>query len=164
MSELTGIEIWKRRDALEQGVATLLGRMLFEFSRLDVNLGLCVVWTDGGKRLKELTPQVAEFTFHKKLDFLGEFVKAALPKGSKGQTAYIDWIQRAHASRVKRNQLVHGRWAVEPGWNYVANVVGLPTSSEQIESRYTLVDLESVLEELKQLQKRLSDLRERWPL
>jgi len=162
--QLTGEQIWKARESLEQGAAILLGKMLFEFSRLDVNLGLCVVWTDGGKRIPELTKQIAEYTFHKKLDFLSNFVEQALPRDSKRLVAYTEWIGHAHAARLQRNQLVHGRWGVDPIQQEVINVIGLPTSSEQIEYRYTLSDLENVLQELKELQTKLHKLREQWPI
>jgi hypothetical protein len=164
MSELTSEQVWSAHEHLEQGAATLLGKVLFEFSRLDVSLGLCVVWTDSGKRLEELTKQVADFAFHKKLDFLSQYIEENLPKGSKRYAAYTEWITRAHASRIKRNQLVHGRWGVDPTQGCVINVIGLPTSPEQSEIRYSLVDLEGVLMELIQLQSRLNEIREGWPL
>lgn len=164
MNELTAKQVLEAREQLEQDAATFLGKMLFEFSRLDVNLGLCVVWTDSGRRLEELTKQVADFSFHKKLDFLSHYVEGNLPKGSKSHTAYTEWITRAHDSRLKRNQLVHGRWGVDSTDGYVINVIGLPTSPEQIAIRYSLSELESILMELVQLQVRLHEVRERWPL
>lgn len=164
MSELTAGQIVEAREALEQDAAALLGRMLFEFSRLDVNLGLCAVWTESGQRLEELTKQVEELSFHKKLDFLSQHVERSLPKGSKRHTAYTEWIARAHVSRHKRNQLVHGRWSADPLQGYVINVIGLPTSPEQAEFRYSLTDLENVLKELMQLRAKLHEIRERWPL
>ena len=164
MTELTTRQVCEARERLEQDAATLLGRMLFEYSRLDVNLGLCVVWTGGGRRLAELTKQVADFTFHKKLDFLSQHVESNLPKGSKRHTAYTEWIARAHASRVKRNELVHGRWGVDSPDGHVINVIGLPTSPEQREIRYSLADLKSALMELVLLQRRLHEIRERWPM
>lgn len=164
MADRTALQLWEARETLEQGAAILLGKMLFEFSRLDVNLSLCVVWTDGDQRLDELTKQVAEFTFHKKLDFLAESVDSVLPKGSKRHIAYTEWIARAHTLRLKRNQLVHGRWGVDAIKGRVVNIIGLPTSSEQMEYQYALTDLELVLEEMKQLQAQLSKLRDQWPL
>lgn len=164
VNELTTDQIPDAREALEQAAATLLGKMLFEFSRLDANLGLCVVWTDSGQRLEELTKQVAGFSFHKKLDFLQQCVERTLPTGSKRHTAYTEWIASADASRLRRNQLVHGRWGVDPIQGHVINVIGLPTSPEQSSLRYTLADLEIVLEELRRLQARLWVLRKQWPL
>lgn len=164
MSELTVGQLWKAREALEQTAATLLGKMLFEFARLDVVLGLCVVWVDDGKHLKALTKQASDFSFKKKLDFLTQFVERSLPVGSKQRIAYTEWIEQAHTARLRRNELVHGRWGVDPVQEHVINVIGLPTSPEQREVRYSLQDLESVLEELKQLQVRLRELRDKWPL
>lgn len=164
MSELAAGQIAETREVLEQGAAVLLGRVLFEFSRLDVNLGLCAVWTGSGQRLDELTKQIEQLSFHKKLDFLSQHVERSLPKGSKRHTAYTQWIARAHVSRLKRNQLVHGRWSVAPLQGQVINVIGLPTSPEQTEFRYLLTDLEDVLKELVQLQAKLHQLREQWPL
>jgi len=164
MSELTTGQIAEAREALEQAAAELLGRVLFEFSRLEVNLGLCAVWTGSGQRLDELTKQIKELSFHKKLDFLSQHVERSLPKGSKRHTAYTEWIARAHVSRLKRNQLVHGRWGVDPLQGHVINVIGLPTSPEQTEVRYLLTDLEDVLKELMQLQANLHQLRKQWPL
>jgi hypothetical protein len=82
LSELTGRQICEARETLEQAAATLLGKMLFEFSRLDVNLALCVAWADSGQRLEELTKQVVEASFHKKLEFL-----RSCPKTTRGAGA-----------------------------------------------------------------------------
>ena len=43
---LTAGELWALREAMEAAAASLLGHMLFEFSRIDVNLSLCLVWVD----------------------------------------------------------------------------------------------------------------------
>lgn len=47
--------------------------------------------------------------------------------------------------------------------NQVVNIVGLPTG-EQIDQRYTIPELRAVLVRMQQLQKELSNLRERWPV
>ena len=52
MNEITAGELLAKNDALENEAASLLGHMIFEFSRLDMNLGLCLVWVDGGRELK----------------------------------------------------------------------------------------------------------------
>ena len=161
MSELTMEEA---RRALEKTAATLLGQLLFEFARLDVALGLCVVWTDEGRRLEELTKQVAEFSFHKKLDCLKQVVEQFLAQGSEGRAAYTQWMEHAHDARFMRNKLVHGRWGVDPIQQQVINVVGLPTSPDQNETRYSIQDLEKVLDDLKYLQVTFSELRNRWPI
>jgi hypothetical protein len=164
MPELTGQQLWQAQQTLEESAANLLGKMLFEFARLDMALGLCIVWVEGGRRLEALTKQAAQFSFHRRLDFLAQCVDSSLPKGSKRHTAYSEWLKMAHISRLQRNELVHGRWGVDAAQNQVVNVVGLPTSPDQREVRYSLEELNAVLVELHRLQVRLSRLRERWPL
>jgi hypothetical protein len=164
MSEITAGELMARRDALEQEAASLLGHMLFEFSRLDVNLGLCLVWVDGGARIESLTKAVEAQTLKSKLDDLTEHVSAKLPSGSKRRIAYEAWIGRANSVRQQRNNLVHGRWGIEAHKNKVVNVIGLPTSSAQQTIEYTLEELGEVNEELRKLQSELARLREHWPL
>jgi hypothetical protein len=56
--DLTAGEVWKATEDLEDAAATLLGRLLFAFSRLDVALGLCLVWVDSGRRIDALTPKI----------------------------------------------------------------------------------------------------------
>ena len=164
MREWTGIEIERARRGLEQASATVLGRMIFEFSRLDVALGLFLVWADGGSDLDRLTKTVSEYTFHKKLDFLQELVQVKYSGDQPASLLYAEWLGDAHSTRTSRNELVHGRWGVDPLKDQVVNVIGLPTSSEQIEKRYTIAELKSILERIVILQTRLSELRERWPV
>ena len=138
MADFTGAELLARRVELEDAAALLLGRMQFEFSRLDMSLGLCAVWVEDGRRLEELNPQVVAMTFHKRLEFVEKAVHALSPACSEAKEAYQAWVCRANAARLTRNSLVHGRWGVEPMTNRVVNVVGLPTSSEQREVKYTI--------------------------
>lgn len=152
------------RAALESEAAKLLGQMLFEFGRLDMNLGLCVVWFDAGAKLDSLTNKVSEYSFHKKLEEVSGQVDKKLPHGSKGRVAYEAWVERAHEARQLRNELVHGRWGVDAINNKVVNVLGLPTSEDQRVVKYTLEGLAAINDGLRQLWEDLARLRERWPL
>jgi hypothetical protein len=164
VDDLTGTQIAERRLALESASASLLGRLLFEFSYLDTNLGLCLAWVGGGTRLEGLSRKVQDFGFSKRLDSLKETVEASLPADSKARMAYAAWLQEAHAARKIRNELVHGRWAVDVRTNEVLNIVGLPTSDEQRVIRYSLSALEGQVVEIKRLLSALNKLRDRWPL
>lgn len=164
MNELTVEELWARREALEGEAASLLGHMLFEFSRLDVNLGLCLVWMDGGVRIQERTKSVEGMNLKGKLDELAKHVEAKLPNGSKRRRAYEIWIDQANAIRQQRNNLVHGRWGVESHKNKVVNVIGLPTSENQKITEYGINELAAINTELRRLLAELSRLRKYWPL
>lgn len=164
MSEITAGELWARRDALENEAALLLGHMLFEFSRFDVNLGLCLVWVDGGARIESQTKSVEVLNLKDKLDELAKHVATKLLFGSKQRRAYESWIERANSVRQQRNHLVHGRWGVGAHKNKVVNVIGLPTSSTQRSVEYTIEELAEVTQTLRVLQLELARLREQWPL
>jgi hypothetical protein len=164
MKDITAGEHHGRELALEAAGATLLGKMLFAFSRVDVSLGLCLVWVDAGSRIESLTKQVVDLGFGKRLEYLEETVNRVLPEGHPGRPDYFQWIRRAHAIRKIRNELVHGRWGVDAVQNNVLNVVGLPTSPEQREIRYKIADLEAVVREMEDLHVVFGKLRRRWPL
>lgn len=164
MDDLTVGELWARRKQLENEAAVQLGHMIFEISRLEMNLGLCLVWVEGGGKLESLTKSVESLSLKAKLDKLEEQVKANLPDRSTGREAYEHWLQRAHAIRQLRNNLIHGRWGVEAHINKVVNVLGLPTSEEQQITRYGIDELVRINNELKALQCELSRLCKHWPL
>lgn len=113
MKEWTGIEIERTRQGLEQASATTLGRMIFEFSRLDMNLGLMLAWAHEGSQLEKLTKKVAGYTFHKKLDFLSELSQSKYQGNHEAMDAHAKWLEDAHQVRANRNDLIHGRWGVE---------------------------------------------------
>jgi hypothetical protein len=164
MREWTGIELREASDTLESGAATLLGRMLFEFSRLDMALGLCLVWADNAQAVDKLTLKVAKESFALKVNRLEKLVMKGEADGSPKRTGYVEWIADIKEIRTKRNDLVHGRWGIDPVRDKVINVVGLPTSPDQQSTEYSLADLEGTLTEMKRLQERLSELLKRWPL
>lgn len=164
MKELTAGEQDVVAAKLEESAAQLLGRMLFEFGRLEMALGLCVVWIDGGRQLDAMTERVKDWSFDQRLKHLEKRVNDFLPKGSKRHMQYKQWIDDANQARLERNNLVHSRWWVDPHRAQVVRVSGLPTSPQQAEHRLTLADLEGVVEASRLLQSRLYDLRQKWPL
>ena len=164
MENLTGLQLQEREARVEAEAALLLGRMQFEFSRLDVALGLCAVWTDEGVNLKELTPRIDGMSFHRKLEFIAAVVERRLKKGSLTYASYTDWIERTNAARILRNELVRGRWYIDPRTEEAVNIIGLPTSDGQHEKRYSLPALARAVDTLRKLQNQLSKLRRQEPL
>jgi hypothetical protein len=159
----TAGQLWARREAMQAEAASLLGQMLFAFSYIDVCLGLCLAWVDSGAKLEILSKSVAELNVHAKLEMLLKHVKEKLPARSKGRMAYELWIERVHAARVQRNQMVHGRWGIEAHRHKVVNVIGLPSGTQQ-SIEYTLEELSAFNEELHALGRELARLRKHWPL
>lgn len=163
MKEWTGIEIERASQGLEQASATILGRMIFEYSRLDMALGLMIVWVNEGAQLESLTKRIADFVFHKKLELLADLMTRKYHGNVEALAAYAEWLEEAHAVREERNALVHGRWGVDPMSNQVVNVLGLPTG-EQVERRYTIAELKALLLRMQKLQQSLATLRAQWPV
>lgn len=159
----TGGQLWARREAMQAEAASLLGQMLFAFSYIDVNLGLCLAWVEDGRRLEALSKSLEGQSIHTKLETLSRQVAEKFPVGSKRRAAYERWIERVHAARMTRNQMVHGRWGIEARHHKVVNVVGLP-SGTQLSIEYSLGELKAFNEELRALERELARLREHWPL
>lgn len=148
---------------MQAEAASLLGQMLFAFSYIDVNLGLCLAWADSGKRLEALSKSIEGQNIHAKLEALARQVAEKFPAGSKRRVAYEHWIERVHAVRVQRNQMVHGRWGIEARDHKVVNVMGLPSGTQQ-SIEYTLSELTAFNEELRAIERELARLRTHWPL
>lgn len=163
MKEWTGIEIERARQGLEQASATILGRMIFEFSRLDMHLGLMLAWAHEGSQIETLTMKVSGYTFHKKLHFLAELSQSKYQDNQEALDAHATWLAEAHEVRANRNDLIHGRWGIDHMNNQVVNVVGLPTG-EQIKQCYKISELKAALTRMQRLQKELSLLREMYPV
>lgn len=147
-------------DELEEVVAGILGRSIFEFSRLDVALGLGLVWIGGAQYVEELADQVEQLTFDKKLKRFRQVATEGLARNLRLQEKVFAWIDEADQVRVRRNVLVHGRWAVDSRQGVAINVMNLPTSQHQPETRLTVDQLKDHVEQAKRLQKSLWSIRE----
>ena len=164
MRSWTGIEIEAERVRLELEAASILGYMLFEYSRLDMELGMMVVWTDDGRKLEKLTTDLNESNFYTKLDCLKKEVARKYATSPRALAAHSGWLVAAHRVREGRNKLVHGRWGIEPTRQQVVNVVGLPTSPKQESNSYTISALQSELDAVKSLRADLHEISKAWPL
>ena len=151
-------------EAIEEDAAKAIGLILFEFTRLDMNLGLCLVWTNGGQNLEQLTSKYNEKSFSCRLKFIEKLACKKYNPSSKELNKYLNWIKNANEVRKLRNKLVHGRYGFIPHQGCIANVVGLPTSSEQSETRYTVKQLNNILKRIKKMSVKLSELRDECPI
>ena len=164
MKAWTGTEIQEEHDRLERDAATVLGLMIFEYTRLDMELGWLLSWADGGTSLERLTKKLGPLSFSKRLEHLEKSVASKFQGQPEVAATYQDWLSDAHAIRELRNQLFHGRWAVQPIRQVVVNVVGLPNSVDQKGTPYSISDLEGVLIAIRELRARLQGLRSLHPV
>ncbi len=164
MSDLTAADVWRIQEEMEAKAASVLGRLLFTFSRLDTNVGLLVASIERVLGRDNLAESTASLTFHKRLDRFTTFLSEQGSLSVAARDAYNEWIAGAHRARIQRNEFVHGRWGVDPYKRAVLNVIGLPSSSEQRTVSYTLDELQAAVSQIDELQARLSQLLKRWPV
>ena len=155
-------ELHHQRGVLEDGACLALGRLVMAFSRMDMELGLALVWFNEGKDLENRTKRFEVSTFHAKLAELERRVLEQPIGDSRGR--YDEWIVGAHALRGIRNELMHGRWGLSPTTNTVVNVLGLPTSCGQSEVHYTLEQLSAFVTNITALRDSLQALLKEFPL
>lgn len=149
---------------VESAIAERLGLLLFAYSRLDVSLGLQLVWIDGARELPGLTHRYSNQGVGPRIEFLKKRVATVYAPCSEGAREYADFFDELDALRQIRNDLVHGRWSPPLDGGRMACVAGLPTSDEQCETYYTPALLDEVLQRLDRLSARHDRLRDQWPL
>jgi hypothetical protein len=164
MSNLTQAETVAIREELERKAASLLGKTVFCFSRMDMNVGLMVSsvlrWSGKESQLKGADTM----NFHARLKFLENYVESRGDLVEEARSALRAWIAAADAVRVKRNDFFHGRWSVDGPTGKVRNTTGLPGSDAQESKEYTLIELDAFNSEIERLTPALSKLRARWKL
>jgi len=164
MNELTAGDIWRLHEQLERDASAILGRAIFAFSRLDANLGLMVasVLRVAGKVEQE--SKADGMNFHKRLEFILKYACEAPDIDPSARAELTRWVKAADETRTQRNQLVHGRWDVDPYRRKALNTVGLANSDEQRTFEYSLEELESFVQRVNDLQSQLTKVRMRWHL
>jgi hypothetical protein len=159
----TVLEIQEAEIALEQAASLALGRMLMAFSRMEMELGLALVWVNDGKELETRTAKLDQSNFHVKLEELRKHLDQRGCSDEVGKKLSA-WMEKAHGLRGIRNELVHGRWGIAAVQGVVVNVIGLPTSPEQRPTSYRIADLDRIVDDIHRLRAELSKLRNRWPV
>jgi hypothetical protein len=146
---------------LKRGVALRLGRMVMEFSRLELEVGLALHGAAPAHARRDTAYALRRADFSARLAMLRRHLGAQ----DRVHPDYSEWVREADAARRLRNRLIHGRWDFrDPESLTFTNVRGDPFSDEQSEVTMTLADLDRELEQLKALRRRLAALRTAAPL
>jgi hypothetical protein len=147
-------------NKLRRAVALRLGRMVMEYSRLEMELGLVLHGIDHGREAAAMAIELRRADFNQRLGMLRSRLRA-LAQAPEG---YAAWVRAADDARRARNRLMHGRWNFHADGQTVTNVRGDPWSDEQTEVTMTLAELDAQLEQLRALRRRLAALRKASPL
>jgi ribosomal protein S18 acetylase RimI-like enzyme len=137
---------WKRLTGteLEDKASSFLGKLLFVFSRIELELALAVSESDA---------EGNAFSHRLKL-----FRSMLLSQGEDAEG--IAWCDRMENMRDYRNRFAHGRWGILHLRQQIAHVVGYP-SGEQREDLFSLAALSAILDEATLLERDLKILRKR---
>jgi hypothetical protein len=122
---------------LEAMAAQHLGRLLFVFGRLEMNLGLALAHARPGASELDAA-RVERLSFGEKL---AEFEAVALLRHADNEQAlarWMAWFAAANALRKLRNDFGHGRWDFQNRQGQIVHVSNLPDSTAQEVVRYTL--------------------------
>lgn len=137
----------------------LVGRFIFTYSRLDVNLALFVADHQGYEQRERVLEQLRkDGSFKTKLDLVLSTVLREFPEDAECMELWEDWLKEADALRLKRNDMIHGRWGVNERLGEVVNVIGLPSNEPQSETKYTLVQLEAEVQQADRTANMLNEL------
>jgi hypothetical protein len=144
----------------ERKAHELVGRLIFTYSRLDVNLALFVADHQGYEQRDKVLEQLRkDGSFKAKLDLVLPTVRRVFPEDAECMEIWGEWLRDADALRVKRNDMIHGRWGVHEHLGEVINVRGLPSSEQQPETKYTLAQLEAEVQQAERIANMLYELR-----
>ena len=128
---------------LEGQFHQILGRFFVTFASIELNLSLRV----GGAG-----------SFGDKLDrFLGYF-GAQTCNNDDEFCEIVSWYMAADSIREVRNRFAHGRWGVLQAVQLIAHVSGYPPD-EQLERRFSLMELEAFVKDAELLNKELVKIR-----
>jgi hypothetical protein len=121
---------------LEAMAAQHLGRLLFVFGGLELNLGLTLV--SARPPAESEAAKVEQLRFGQKLDELESRVLASHAGNPEALARWRKWFLAADTLRKLRNRFAHGRWGFQHYHQQIVHVCRLPGSGNQEEVRYTL--------------------------
>jgi hypothetical protein len=143
---------------LEAMAAQHLGRLLFVFGRLEMNLGLALVHTRPASESERETVRVEKLSFGDKLAGFEEKVLLRHAENEQALARWAKWFTAAHALRKLRNDFAHGRWGFQNMQERIFHVSNLPDSPNQEVTRYTLDEFAAMVAEAEELSEKFYTL------
>jgi hypothetical protein len=143
---------------LEAMAAQHLGRLLFVFGRLEMNLGLALVHTRPAWEYEREIVRVEQLSFGKKLEGFEEKALLRHADNEQALARWMAWFAAAHALRRLRNDFAHGRWGFQNVQEQIVHVSSLPDSPQQEVVRYTLDEFSARVAEAEELSEKFYTL------
>ena len=162
MSEPTAGDLHRLRAELEVQIASALGRIILRMSRLDTNLGLMVASINRLQGKTASDASLSEKSLHARLRVVRKFIGQSPELGPTARQAMTNWWKEVDAARSWRNQLIHGRWDIDPQRRVLLDLTGLGEVHER--GAYTMEDLDAFVATLERLNQDLNRMRREWRL
>jgi hypothetical protein len=121
---------------IEATAALHLGRLLFVFGRMELNLGQALVGAQPAEASGREIVRVERLSFDAKLREFEALARHA--EDAPVLARWQRWFAAAHGLRKLRNDFAHGRWGFQNMQQQIIHVSNLPGSPNQDEVRYTL--------------------------
>ena len=123
---------------VEAAAALHLGRLLFVFGRLELDLGLALVNAQPAQDAERETARIGQLGFGEKLDELETLVLPLHAADAPLLGRWQRWFKAAQDLRKLRDGFARGRWGFQNMQQQIVHVTTLPGNPEQDEVRYTL--------------------------
>jgi hypothetical protein len=123
---------------VEATAALHLGRLLFVFGRMDLNLGQAMLKACPAEDVAREIVRIERLSFEDKLREYEALVLARNTDDAQLLARWQRWFAAAHGLQRLRKAFAHGRWGFQNMQQQVVHVTTLPGSPNQDEVRYTL--------------------------
>jgi hypothetical protein len=153
---------------LEAMAAQHLGRLLFLFGRLELNLGLALVKLhppgESEREAEREAARVGQLSFGDKLNELEAKALASHAANARALARWQKWFTAAHALRELKSDFAHGRWGFQNMQQQIVHVSHLPGSGNREEVRYTLDEFAAHVACAEEVAEEFSTLRDMHPV
>ena len=163
-SSMTGAEMFARRDATEQAVASVIGQLVFAYAKLNSALHYCVAWHNDGADLDSYGNQAESLSVAELINRIEAQAKYRYGSDSAAYKQYKSWTKKAHATRDLRNLIMHSRWGIETYGRHAIAISTPPFVEPQKERIVSTVELMTARDICINLANDLGALRQQFPL
>jgi hypothetical protein len=123
---------------VEATAALHLGRLLFVFGRLELDLGLALANTRPADAFEQAVVGIGRLSFDEKLRAFEAEVARRHADDAALLARWQRWFAAANGLRKLRKAFADGRWGFQNMQQQIVHVSTLPGNPEQDEVRYTL--------------------------
>ena len=148
---------------LESLVSEYIGKIVFKFSQLELNINLCLQWIVRAEDFHTVNPLVERLSFKSKIDALIDIIEIKFNSSPVCIAEFKTWHRRLDKFRVKRNSFIHGRWGFLHNQQQAVNVApGMIGPNKLKETFYGISELKQELLDIENISHEFHELREKW--